>query len=250
MTHLTIEKIHTEKSGKVSDKWASYLPVYDALFEKYRTEKINLLEIGVQNGGSLETWKTFFTEARCLIGCDIDQRCGALQYDDQRVHVVVGDANQQNTIDRIKSICDNFDVVIDDGSHQSTDILNSFIRYFDLLKPGGIYVIEDAHTLYSSHWGGGILNEFSAYNFFKKIVDVINVQFWNSELSVDVYLRTFFPLGKTPSFIKEGWIESIEFRNSLIVIRKSIVGTNEKLGKRVITGKIAQVDNQVLTVRL
>ncbi|PIT79953.1 class I SAM-dependent methyltransferase [Limnohabitans sp. JirII-31] len=250
MIPSTIAKIHAEKTGKVSDKWASYLPVYDALFEKYRTKKISLLEIGVQNGGSLETWKTFFTYAQCLIGCDIDQRCSVLQYDDPRVHVIVGDANQQSTMNRIKSICDKFDLIIDDGSHQSNDILNSFIRYFDLLKPGGIYVIEDTHTLYSSHWGGGILNEFSAYNFFKKIVDVINVQFWNSELSIDVYLRTFFPLGKTPSFIKEGWIESIEFRNSLIVIRKSIVGTNEKLGQRVITGNIAQVDNQVLTVRL
>jgi hypothetical protein len=47
--------------GKVSDKWSSYLPFYDELFEKYRTQNLNLLEISVQNGGSLVTWKIFFS---------------------------------------------------------------------------------------------------------------------------------------------------------------------------------------------
>ena len=68
MRDQSIEKIHKEKTGKVSDKWESYLPYYDSLFEKYRSQNLNLLEIGVQNGGSLETWKTFFKNAACLIG--------------------------------------------------------------------------------------------------------------------------------------------------------------------------------------
>lgn len=59
MSHLSIEQIHQKKMGKVSDKWSSYLPFYDELFEKYRTQNLNLLEIAVQNGGSLGTWKIF-----------------------------------------------------------------------------------------------------------------------------------------------------------------------------------------------
>ena len=85
-------------------------------------------------------------------------------------------------------------------------------------------------------FGGGILNEFSAYNFFKKLIDVINIQFWGNELSIEVYFRTFFSLGQMPRFINDGWVESIEFRNSIIIIRKSLVPTHEKLGDRVITG--------------
>ena len=60
MSHLSVEQIHRQKMRKVSDKWSSYLPFYDELFEKYRTQNLNLVEIDVQNGGSLETWKTFF----------------------------------------------------------------------------------------------------------------------------------------------------------------------------------------------
>jgi hypothetical protein len=61
MSHLSVEQIHRQKMGKVSDKWSSYLPFYDELFEKYRTQNLNLLEISVQNGGSLVTWKIFFS---------------------------------------------------------------------------------------------------------------------------------------------------------------------------------------------
>jgi len=243
MSKISIEEIHKQNIGKVSDKWSSYLPVYDQLFEKYRIEKLSLLEIGVQNGGSLETWKTFFENASVLIGCDIDKLCGDLQYDDSRVHVVVGDANHSNTLEKIVKICNSFDIIIDDGSHQNNDIISSFLLYFPLVKPGGLYVIEDTHTLYLNRWGGGILNEFSAYSFFKKLIDVINIEFWSDQISIDVYFRTFFPLEQMPSFIKQGWVESIEFRNSMVIIRKSKVGKRDKLGDRIITGRVAQVND-------
>lgn len=250
MNNLSIAQIHKQKTGKVSDKWASYLPFYDELFEKFRTQSLNLLEIGIQNGGSLETWKTFFGSANVLIGCDIDEKCGTLQYDDPRIHVVVGDANQASTVNKIAEICNNFDIIIDDGSHTSNDILNSFFIYFSMLKPGGVFVIEDTHTLYMNDWGGGILNEFSAYSFFKKLIDVINIQFWGNELPIDVYFRTFFALGQIPDFIKEGWVDSIEFRNSIIVIKKSLIATHEKLGERIITGSAALVDDGPVKLRV
>ena len=117
-----------------------------------------------------------------------------------------------------------------------------------MVKSGGLYVIEDAHTLYMSDWGGGILNEFSAYSFFKKIIDVINIQFWGNELSIDAYFRTFFPLGALPAFIKDGWIEAVEFRNSVIIVRKSMNATHDKLGERVVTGTKAQVDQSPLNI--
>ena len=90
------------------------------------------------------------------------------------------------------------------------------------------------------------MNEIGAYSFFKKIIDVINFQFWKDDLQIDAYFRTFFPLGQMPPFIKEGWIESIEFKNSIIVIRKSAAATHEKLGARIVSGNVAKVDDQIL----
>lgn len=243
MNFRSIEDLHRHKVGKVSDKWASYLGYYDSLFRPLQDSPISMLEIGVQNGGSLETWSQYFKSAQRFIGCDIDPKCGSLKYDDPRISIVVGDANAAPTFVAIRESCASFDIVIDDGSHVSTDILNAFLNYFPLVKPGGLYVIEDTHTLYKDQFGGGVLNEFSAYAFFKKLIDVVNFQFWRDELSVNTLLRTFFPLTATPAFILEGWIESIEFRNSVITLRKSVLPGHEKLGDRVLVGDSAQVQD-------
>jgi len=237
----TIEKLHRGKIGKVSDKWSSYLKYYDTLMNPLKEEPVSLLEIGVQNGGSLETWSRYFQNGENFIGCDIDPNCGKLQYDDPRIKVIVGDANIIETLQAIKSVKEQLDIVIDDGSHRSIDILNSFVNYFPMVKPGGVYIIEDTHTLYQMQFGGGIMNDFSAYAFFKKLIDVIGFQFWSQDLAIATMFQTFFPIGQVPEFINSGWIESIEFRNSIITIRKSLEATHNKLGDRVLVGDSAQV---------
>lgn len=243
MNDMSIETLHRTKTGKISDKWASYLPYYDSLFLHLRNNKIRMLEIGVQNGGSLETWSKYFQNAALFIGCDIDPKCASLSFVDSRINVVVGDANISTTYSKIFEMSPQFDIIIDDGSHISNDILNSFINYFPLLSADGIYVVEDACCLFMNDFGGGILNEFGAYSFFKKVADIVNFQFWRDDITINNYMRTFFDLKSTPSFILDGWIESIEFRNSVITIKKASRPGHDKLGERIVVGSDAQVQN-------
>ena len=46
-------------------------------FESMMDQPINLLEIGVRNGGSLELWAEYFNKAVNIVGCDIDEACAA-----------------------------------------------------------------------------------------------------------------------------------------------------------------------------
>lgn len=243
MTPTSIESLHRGKSGKISDKWSSYLPYYDKLLAPLRDAPIRMLEIGVQNGGSLETWAQYFHQAELFVGCDIDPRCGQLRYEDARVKVVVGDACAAPAISQIVELSARYDLVIDDGSHKSDDILNAFINYFPLLSPGGIYVVEDACCLYMNDFDGGLLHERSAYAFFKRLVDVLSFEFWDAPVSINQYLRTFFDTRQTPAFIVDGWVDSIEFRNSVITIRKAEQPGHRKLGERVTVGTVAQVQD-------
>ncbi len=243
MNEQSIAILHCNKSGKISDKWESYLGYYDSVFGPLRHNSISMLEIGVQNGGSLETWSKYFASGKSFIGCDINPQCGLLKYDDPRISIVVGDANVASSLRAIRAISPELDIIIDDGSHKSDDILMSFINYFPMVKPGGLYVIEDTHTLYNDAFGGGILNEFSAYSFFKKLIDVINFQFWCDELSINTFFRTFFPLHSVPDFILNGWVDAVEFRNSIISIKKAKTSGHEKLGKRVVSGSLAQIQS-------
>ncbi|PUE10199.1 class I SAM-dependent methyltransferase [Limnohabitans sp. T6-20] len=240
MINLSFEEIHKAKTGKVSDKWESYLRHYDSLFAMYRDQEVSLLEIGIQNGGSLDTYLEYFKNAKILIGCDINTNCNKLNYQNNKIKIVVGDANLDSTYKEIRQLESVFNIVIDDGSHVSMDIINSFIRYFPLVSPGGVYVIEDTHTLYSRNFGGGLLNEFSAYNFFKKLIDIVNFQWWRDHFKMEDYLTTFFLQG-IPDFIHQGWIESIEFKNSVITVKKSNQAGHDKLGPRIIRGTEALV---------
>ena len=74
-----------------------------------------------------------------------------------------------------------FDVILDDGSHISSDVITSFRLLFDRLALGVKYIIEDMHASYwSSHEGGYRLGT-SAIEFFKNLVDALNAD--HSEMS-------------------------------------------------------------------
>ena len=70
----SILELQLAKKGKSSDKWQSYLEVYDTLFYPLKNMPLSLVEIGVQNGGSLEIWAEYFSNALNIIGVDTDPR--------------------------------------------------------------------------------------------------------------------------------------------------------------------------------
>lgn len=228
--------IHTGKTGKVSDKWEAYFPVYERLFTPLRAQPISLLEIGVQNGGSLDVWAAYLPQARRIVGCDIEPKCAALRYSDPRISVLIGDATTPDTRDQVLGICPAYDVVIDDGSHLSHDIIAAFLTYFPAVKDGGVFVVEDMHAVYRHVQGGGVLNRVSAQEFFKALSELPNHEHWSNDLDVRTLLAAFFPPGRAfPNWLDT--IESIEFRTSMVIIRKGRSG----LGRRIVVGDEATV---------
>lgn len=244
----TLREIHTREFGKVSDKWESNFDVYERVLAEHRMYPVQLLEIGVQNGGSLEMWATYFENALNIIGCDVNPLCATLTFDDKRIVVVIGNFDSNETEERIARHSGSFDIVIDDGSHLSSDIIRAFWIYFSKVKPGGLYIVEDTHTLYFESYEGGILRRNSAYEMFKLLADVVNQEHWNQKLSVQTLLSTFFPTVNFPAFLSDGWIESIEFANSIVVIRKAKTA-GSRLGQRLISGNEASVNSNVLKFR-
>lgn len=237
----TLRELYSEHDGKVSDKWDIYLNEYDRFLEPYRNEKLNLLEIGVQNGGSLEIWQKYFPNANVLVGCDINEDCSKLEYDSEKVRVIVGDANTDDTEKQILSINKRFDVIIDDGSHTSEDIVRSFARYFPHLEYGGVFIAEDLHCSYWNVYGGGLYDLSSSINFFKSLVDVVNYEHWGLNRSAIEVVAAFnerYGISFSLELLSE--IHSVEFINSVCVIRKH-PSENNRLGRRNIVGQTALV---------
>jgi SAM-dependent methyltransferase len=237
----SLREIYSEHQGYVSDKWASYLQVYERWLAPYRAGEITLLEIGVQNGGSLQIWARYFAAAKAIVGCDINPLCCELKFEDPRIRLVVGDVNATSARQAIEKHAAQFDIIIDDGSHTSSDIISSFKYFYPLLKPGGLYVVEDLHCSYWRKWGGGLWKPGSAMEFFKDLADVLNQQSWGVELPAGRNVSRYRVPGRRSQVKPADYqdMESLVFYNSLCLIAKG--REPNSLGGRVVVGNTATV---------
>lgn len=238
----SLVEIFKHHENFVSDKMEHYLHAYDKLFDTSRRNPIQLLELGVQNGGSLEIWRKYFTSpGATFIGVDIDTKVCNLDLPDGVETFCFDLSEQKNVIEFSNSR--TFDIIIDDASHICSHVVKTFVLLFQSLKPGGVYVIEDMGTSYwKSHADCtyGLrepLKPITTIDFFKHLIDVIQIhhiddQFWLSDF--------FAVLGKDLVVYFSRWIESVRFEDALIVVRKQKVEKSHSY-KRVMTGTTAIV---------
>jgi hypothetical protein len=128
-----------------------YGEFYESKLAFLRDKPITLLEIGLKNGGrpdscpSLEAWRTYLPKAR-IVGLDIrDFRgCGDSSYG-----IYFGDQGDESILRVMDAMEGGFDIVVDDGSHETRDIMKTF----DVLFPRTrlFYFIEDLHPSYNGH---------------------------------------------------------------------------------------------------
>ncbi|MDR1855436.1 MAG: tetratricopeptide repeat protein [Azoarcus sp.] len=166
--------VYRNHHGLVSHKWTQFPFIYDLILQA-RIEAgrpLTLLEIGVQNGGSLEIWKKYLPPGSEIHGMDINLACLTLKFSDG-IQFHLGSATDLEFVNAIFRDT-RFDVVLDDGSHMQGDIVSTFLNLFKKLKPGGVYIVEDLQTSYWLEYGGALGRHDSAIEFFKRMVDGIN----------------------------------------------------------------------------
>jgi trans-aconitate methyltransferase len=120
----------------------NYTPFYEKFFKTFKNNDINILEIGVNYGASLLMMKDYFPNAH-IYAIDIDPN--TIKNYHERIHTYQCSQDNSNRINKLfKNI--KFDIIIDDGSHQTLHQLQSFGFLFKKLKSNGIYICEDIHT--------------------------------------------------------------------------------------------------------
>ena len=181
-----------------------FLDIYEKYFKILRDKKINILEIGVDKGDSLRLWREYFINAN-ICGLDIEKKDFVVH----DVEIFQGDQNDKNLLNKIANKYGKFDIIIDDGSHVSKDIINSFNHLFNHLSQNGIYIVEDLQTSYIPRYGGSRINlikKNSSMNFFKSLSDSINYENFD---------RPFF---KKSRF--DGLIKSVHFYQNIVFVFK------------------------------
>tara|TARA_Y100000389_G_scaffold201390_1_gene244009 strand:+ start:2137 stop:2823 length:687 start_codon:yes stop_codon:yes gene_type:complete len=196
--------IKIAKNYPTSKNDHGFIKFYDEYFNSFKDKKINILEIGIERGDSLRLWREYFTNANiCAIDL-IDRNINVNNTD-----ILIGDQSDYSFLKKVTEKYHSFDIIIDDGSHQSKHIIASFNFLFPYLNDGGIYVVEDLQTSYQPRYGGSRFNlrkKKSSMNFLKELVDSIN------------YEHKDKPFFKRSKF--NGKIRSIFFHQNIAFVNK------------------------------
>jgi len=151
-----------------SSLFHNYTKLYSLYFDEIRQESLKILEIGIDKGFSLKTWKEYFAKSE-ITGIDI---LDLKHFEEERVHVVQADQKDVEALKKVNEQYGPFDIIIDDGSHHNEDMKASFECLFPLLKAGGIYVVEDLHACY---WGETHNTGKPVFmDLLKKLLDDVN----------------------------------------------------------------------------
>jgi cephalosporin hydroxylase len=131
-------KYNTDK--RIGANNHGYTEIYFDQLNDKRDKVRKVMEIGIHKGGSLKMWRDFFPLAD-VYGLDNHRE---LLFEADRIKSVFAEQDEElSLIEARKEIGDNFDLMIDDGSHEIKDQLLSFKVFWPSVKVGGIYVIED-----------------------------------------------------------------------------------------------------------
>ena len=174
-----------ENRKRAIDKWLFYFDVYEKHFSRFRGKDINLLEIGVQNGGSLQMWKYYFKSnypnAKVnLYGIDIDEKAKSLEDDENDIKIFIGSQSDREFLRKIKKEIPKLDILIDDGGHTMEQQIVTFEEMYEHVKDDGVYLCEDTHSSYFSHLGGGYHNQNTFIEYAKNLIDDLH-SYWFEE---------------------------------------------------------------------
>jgi hypothetical protein len=142
----SLEEIGVSMDSNKFTKWWHYFEIYDSLFGSLQSRRnsipqpLRILEIGVWMGGSLQLWRKYFGEKAEIFGIDIDEAASRQGVNEAQIRI----GSQADPI-FLKSVLDEIgglDIVIDDGSHKSKDVIMSLNFLFPHLSEGGSTLLK------------------------------------------------------------------------------------------------------------
>ena len=148
MDNLTeiAEKYGTDKSSH------GYTSFYNSIFSDYRDIFDKVCEIGIKHGASINMWVDYFINAD-VYGIDAIEEMYANLPDHERVFGFFGNQSNRDDMSNFhKEYGDDFDLILDDGCHQTKHQQIALGSMFPLVRSGGFYVVEDINCCLDPHY--------------------------------------------------------------------------------------------------
>jgi len=215
----TLDEIGLQYRTDKSSPYHNYLNTYEMYFEDFRHKFIEVWELGIgdiasanREGESGFMWKDYFENAHISV---FDNDLTKVQTYSGESYITAYHADQTDSDALYKAAKKGFPtIIIDDASHIQSNTIRSFEILFPILKPGGLYCIEDTVTSYWPDWGG------DPNVFAYKPKTIMGYMFSLCQLINLKRQETFNP---PLAFTMNDWekeIDSIHFHHSQIIIKK------------------------------
>jgi len=115
----------------------SYLPIYEEAFDHLRDSPISLCEVGILEGASMKMWLEYFTLAH-IYGIEASN---FTKFADKRLTTYCCNAASEAVGKLFHPV--SLDIIVDDGSHEISQVWDTYRYLMPALKVGGLYLIED-----------------------------------------------------------------------------------------------------------
>jgi hypothetical protein len=145
-------------------KWQHYFDIYHRHFAQFVNRKVDVLEVGVYSGGSLDMWHKYFGPQSHIYGVDIVEACK--KYESNHVSIFIGDQADRTFWARFSQVVKGIDILIDDGGHSPEQQQVTLEEMLPRLRPGGIYMCEDIHHRFNgfTEFAVGLVRELNAFS--------------------------------------------------------------------------------------
>ncbi len=156
-------------SPQPSLKVSNYFRIYADLFSHLIGTKCTVIETGVFDGGSLFMWRSWLGEGARIIGFDLNP--GAKKWEDDGFEIFIGDQGNPDCWKNIFDTVGGFDVLLDDGGHQSFQQIVTLTEALKAGKDQSVIVIEDTMTSFMKEFSRH--REHSFLQYAKDSTDVL-----------------------------------------------------------------------------
>ena len=139
-----VDNSRTDKNTK-----HSYLQLYQKIFVSKKETALNVLEVGICDGGSIKLWSDFFINANVygLYIMNINYILEGIRNNDKIIlHTSSDEYNNDFFINNFLNKNIKCDFLLDDGPHTLESMKQFITLYSQIMTDDGILLIEDVQS--------------------------------------------------------------------------------------------------------
>jgi hypothetical protein len=201
----------TDKASNSHD----YLHLYQRRLAHLRDQAFVMIEVGVDRGGSVRMWSEYFPRAT-IVGIDLHDDCR--QHEQGNISIRIGNASDPQFLFEVLREFGRPLVFLDDGSHRWDHQIRTLQIMFPILRPTGLYIVEDLDTSFQGRLAQAAYQGYStisAFDYFGLLARrVVGDAMFDDEKPYDLFVNDYF-----------NWIGGIEFaRRTCVITKKATFG--------------------------